>query len=397
MAFAGNSNPVRLKKELLKAVQERLKDEELKVAKNDWHSKRKPIGCGLTIHPGIGCPMQCSYCYIYDMGFGKHVAPYSLSGLQLVTALLFNKYFYPTRWGTYLAFGSVTEPFLPSILPKTLEYLKAVREYLGNPCQISTKMVINDESIDELARASNSKLSILVTVTTLSQYVHLEKRAPHPFKRLELVSRLRGKGFKPFIFMRPLLPGLKAEEIDEIVERAKASGAYGIVVGNLRVSSSIMRRLVREGVDVARYLKVDPGKLKSKFVDLRVNHSVQSLIKERALNEGLIFLKRACCANTVSQLLSGYNDVICPSLCFLNEESCEKSCPSRCRAKARGEPKHLNFNELIREVLGSDDYEVEVEDYTVHIKLKKPLRYEGVASFALSYLFRRRVRFVGRF
>jgi len=63
----------------------------------------------------------------------------------------------------------------------------------------------------------------------------------------------------------------------------------------------------------------------------------------------------------------------------------------------RGEPKHLNFNELIREVLESDDYEMEVEDYTVYIKLKKPLRYEGVAGFALSYLFRRRVRFVRRF
>ncbi len=396
-ALTGNSNPVWLKKELLKAVQERLKDEELKVAKNDWHSRRKPIGCGLTIHPGIGCPMQCSYCYIYDMGFSKHVTPYSLSGLQLVTALLFNKYFYPTRWGTYLAFGSVTEPFLPSVLPKTLEYLKAIREYLGNPCQVSTKMVINDESIDELARASNSKLSILVTVTTLSQYVDLERRAPHPFKRLELVGRLRSKGFKPFIFMRPLLPGLKVEEIDEIVEQAKASGAYGVVVGNLRLSSSIIRRLMSEGVDVVRYLKVDPDKLQSTFVNVRVNHFVQSLIKERALNKGLIFLKRACCANTVSQLLSGYNDVICPSLCFLNEDSCEKSCPSRCRAKARGEPKHLNFNELIREVLGSDDYEMEVEDYTVYIKLKKPLRYEGVAGFALSYLFRRRVRFVRRF
>jgi DNA repair photolyase len=397
VAPANNGNPVRLKRELLKVIQKRLKGKELKVARGDWHSKRKPIGCGLTIHPGIGCPVGCSYCYIYDMGFSWQAAPYSLNGLQLVAALLFNKYFYPTKWGTYLAFGSVTEPFLPSVLPKTLEYLRAVGEYLGNPCQVSTKMVINDEHVDELARITGSKLSILVTVTSLSQYAHLERRAPHPLKRLELVSRLRSKGFKPFVFIRPLLPGLRVEEVDEIAELAKASGAYGIVVGNLRLSLNIVRRLMREGIDVAKHLKIDLGKLKRGFVDVRVDGALQSLIREGALKKGLIFLKRACCANTVSQLLSGYDDVVCPSLCFLNEQSCEKSCPARCRIRARGEPRHLDFDEVMREVLGSDEYEVEVEDHTLCAKLKRPLRDEKLASFALSYLFRRRVRFVKRF
>ena len=395
MAFTEGGNPAQLKRELLKIVRKKLKDKELKVAKSDWHSRRKPIGCGLTIHPGIGCPLQCSYCYIYDMGFDRHATPYSLSGLQLVAALLFNKYFYPTRWGTYLAFGSVTEPFLPSVLPKTFEYLRAVREYLGNPCQVSTKTTINDENVDELARVSGSKLSILVTVTSLSQYVQLERRAPHPFKRLELVSKLKSKGFKPFIFIRPLLPGLKAEEVDDIIERAKASGAYGIVVSNLRLSPSIVGRLVKEGIDVFKHLKIDFSKLKRGFVDVRID-DVQSFIRERALEKGLIFLKRACCANTVSQLLSGYDDAVCPSLCFLDEKSCEKSCPSQCKVKAKGEPRHLNFHEAIREVLGSDEYEVEVEDYTMYVKLKRPLRYEKLASFALSYLLRRKVRFIRR-
>jgi DNA repair photolyase len=397
VALANNGNPVRLKKDLLKVIHKRLKDKELKVAKSDWHSKRKPIGCGLTIHPGIGCPMRCSYCYIYDMGFSWHATPYSLSGLQLIASLLFNKYFYPTRWGTYLAFGSVTEPFLPSMLPKTLEYLRAVVEYLGNPCQVSTKMVINDEYIDELARITGSKLSILVTVTSLNQYVHLERRAPHPLKRLEFVSKLRSKGFKPFVFIRPLLPGLRVEEVDEIVEQAKASGAYGIVVGNLRLSPSIARKLMSEGIDIAKHLKIDVSKLKRGFVDVRVDGDLQSLIREKVLKKGLVFLKRACCANTASQLLSGYDNVACPSLCFLNEQSCEKSCPSQCGIRARGEPRHLDFHEVMRETLGFNEYEVEVEDHMLHVKLKRPLRNEKLASFALSYLFRRRIRFIRRF
>ena len=38
-------------------------------AKANHHSKRKPIQCGLTIHPGNDCAYSCLYCYIVDMGF----------------------------------------------------------------------------------------------------------------------------------------------------------------------------------------------------------------------------------------------------------------------------------------------------------------------------------------
>ncbi|MDH5815820.1 MAG: radical SAM protein [Candidatus Nezhaarchaeota archaeon] len=389
-----SNNPIILKKTLLKIIEKRLRKRELGLAKVDWHSKRKPIGCGLTIHPGTGCPLQCSYCYIYDMGFNRYAIPYSLSGLQLVAALLYNKYFYPTRWGTYLAFGSVTEPFLPNITPKTLEYLKVIAEYLDNPCQVSTKIAIKEELAEELANIKGTRLSILVTVTSLNQYVHLEEKAPHPFERLESLKRLKAKGFKPFIFMRPLLPGLKTEEVEEVINQAKASGAYGIVVGNLRLSPTIVKRLSEKGVDVTKFLNVDFKDLRKGFKDIRVNGGLVAFIREIALNKGLIFLRRACCANTVSQFLQGCDDVICPSQCFLDESSCEKTCPSQCARKARGEPKHLDMHEVIRSVLGFDDYEVEVKDHTIHLKLKRAVVNEKLASFSLSYLLRRKIRFI---
>lgn len=389
-----NENPVLLKESLLKIVEKSLKKKELSLAKSDWHSKRKPIGCGLTIHPGIGCPIQCSYCYIYDMGFNNYAAPYSLNGLQLVAALLYNKYFYPTRWGTYLAFGSVTEPFLPSIVSKTLEYLKVVAEYLGNPCQLSTKMVVGDELAEELARMRKIRLSILITVTSLSQYINLEEKAPHPLERLEGLKKLRAKGFKPFIFMRPFLPGLKTEEVEELIDQAKASGAYGIVVGNLRLSPSIIKKLSDRGVDITKFLAIDFRGSKKGFVDVRVNGGLLPFIRERALSKNLVFLKRACCANTVSQFLQGCHDVMCPSLCFLNEHSCERSCPSQCARKARGEPKHLNMHETIKGVLGFEDYEVEVEGHNVYLRLKRAIENERLASFSLSYLLRRKVRLI---
>ncbi|MEM4576807.1 MAG: radical SAM protein [Candidatus Nezhaarchaeales archaeon] len=392
--YGNKESPVLLKRSLLSIIEKKLKREKLKVAKNDSHSKRKPISCGLTVHPGSGCPLQCSYCYIYDMGFNTYATPYSLEGLQLVAALLYNKYFYPTRWGTYLAFGSVTEPFLPNIMPKTLEYLKAVSEYLGNPCQVSTKMVIHDEVIEELVGIKDLKISFLITVTSLRQFLHLEEKAPHPFKRLENLKRLRKKGFKPFVFLRPLLPGLSDEELSEIVDQARASGAYGIVIGNLRLSQNIIKRLLGKGINLSKLFTTDFRSLKKGFIDIRVNGRVLSCIRERALERGLIFVKRACCANTLSQYLQGHSDVVCPSLCFLNENVCEPTCPSQCRRKALGEPNHIDMYETIGEVLGSNKYEVDVENHVISIKLKESLRDEKSALFSLMYLLRRKIRFI---
>jgi len=386
------SNPVTLRKSLLDIIKKKLKKKDLEIAKNDWHAKRRPIGCGLTIHPGVGCPLQCSYCYIYDMGFHKYAIPYSLSGLQLVAALLYNKYFYPTVWGTYLAFGSITEPFLPNIVAKTLEYLKAVAEYLGNPCQVSTKMALEDEIIDELSSIKNLGLSVLVTLTSLHQYRQLEQKAPDPYDRLESVKKLRRKGFKPFIFLRPLLPGLKIEEIEELIDQAKTAGAYGIVLGNLRLSANIVKKLVEHGLDISELKRnVNIDDLKKGFLDIRVNGKLISSIRKRVLEKGLIFLKRACCANTVTQYLYGLNEAICPTLCFLSKDSCNTSCPSQCRAKALGEPKHLDMNSVIKALLGFNEYEVEVKSHTIVIKPMKKLKEDGFASLVLSYLLRRKV------
>jgi len=326
------------------------------------------------------------------MGFNKHATPYSLSGLQLVAALLYNRYFYPTIWGTYLAFGSVTEPFLPNITVKTLEYLKTITEYLGNPCQVSTKMALRDEVIDELSSIKNLRLSVLVTLTSLHQYRHLERNTPDPYDRLDSIKRWRRKGFKPFVFLRPLLPGLKIEEVDELIHQAKTAGAYGVVLGNLRLSINIVKKLIDHGFNVEELKKVIRlNSLRRGFIDIRVDGELLLSIRKRALAKGLIFLKRACCANTVTQYLYGLNEAICPTLCFLSKDACDPSCPSQCRAKALGEPKHLDMDSVIRALLGFNDYEVEVEDYTIIIKPRRKVKDGKLMSLVLGYLLRRKV------
>ncbi|MEM3394204.1 MAG: radical SAM protein, partial [Candidatus Methanomethylicia archaeon] len=94
---------------------------------------------------------QCIYCYIQDMGFNfKRITPYGLNGLELAYALLSNPYYMPTMYGTYLAIGSVTEPFHELVVNKTIEYLRAIEE-LENPVQFSTKEYIDEETAKKIA------------------------------------------------------------------------------------------------------------------------------------------------------------------------------------------------------------------------------------------------------
>ncbi|OYT54316.1 MAG: DNA photolyase [Desulfurococcales archaeon ex4484_217_2] len=217
-------------------------DSAIKEAVGDWHARRKPRPCGLTVHPGIGCDYACAYCYIPDMGFSFKSKPYGLSGLQLAYAIASNPHVALGLNGTFLAYGSVTEPFLEKIRNKTYEYLKATTLYLGNPTQISTKAYISYDDALKLREITNGKLSILVTIITLRHYKKLEGNAPSPNLRFQTLYNLKRAGFNPVLFLRPIIPGVNDHELADIIEGALSYGIKRVLVGSLRVTFRILAK-----------------------------------------------------------------------------------------------------------------------------------------------------------
>jgi DNA repair photolyase len=288
------------KSRLRELLSSQLSESEKKSAERDYHAKRPPRPCGITVHTAIGCVYQCRYCYIYDMGFKIEVKPYPLRGLQLAYALLSNKYFIPGSRGTYLAIGSISEPFHPAVVNKTLEYIEVFYRYLNNPVQFSTKAYLSSQVCERLANISSKKISPLVTIVSLSESASLEPYAPNPEKRFETIRNLREAGLKPFLFLRPVIPGLTEKEYEEIIDLAVEHGAIGVVAGTLRVTRRILSELREAGLDVSainRRLKIPVEKMRSNVQYDVYTSDIKSQVANYARRKGLVFFPSACMAN----------------------------------------------------------------------------------------------------
>ncbi len=319
---------------ILAYYEEKLTEEEKLRARRDPHSFREPRFCGLTVHLARGgCPYRCTYCYIYDMGFGENAEPYPLSPEELAYAILTNRNFLATRYGTLLAVGSVTEPFL--FADRAIMFLTEISK-LGNPIQFSTKAYISKALASKLSRV-NAPLSPLVTIITLELSDMLEPYAPKPQLRLETLRNLREVGLRPCLFLRPIIPGVTDHEAVAIMRTAKEWGAECVVVGTLRVTRNIIIRLRRLGVETRNIEKRVSMKELEKYPDrqipvpLKPAERRELLISAKRL--GLVVFRTACCANS-------YNaGVPCPSVCF-ETKFCTK-CPNECWLRPRPSIDHV--------------------------------------------------------
>ncbi|MEM1537843.1 MAG: hypothetical protein QXK12_06325 [Candidatus Nezhaarchaeales archaeon] len=376
---------------MLSEVKSMLSEKAVSRAIGDWHAKRPPRPCGLTIHPGIGCPYACLYCYIQDLGFSfGECRPYGLTGDEMVLAILSNPWFIPGVMGTFLAFGSVCEPFHESCLDKTMEYLNKVSLMLSNPCQVSSKASLSDESIKRLKGIAKLKLNPLITIIALSRSQVLEAKAPTPQERLETISKLRRAGFKPFLFLRPLIPGV--DEVEKVISEAKRAGAIGVVVGGFKVSRNILNRLERAGI----YLKGVKSP-KAGLMEVSVKEAKAEALKI-VREKGLIALKSACCANAISASSQTGTRIPCASLCYVEGTFCSKGCPNEC-LKFLPDVSVDDVKLAIKRELNVDVGDVEVGQKSILARTKSRVQVSSRGKHRLTLrkletLYRRRITLI---
>ena len=361
------------KKALARALASIIGREAARRAEQDPHARRPPRPCGLTVHPGRGCPNACLYCYIGDlMGTGpREPTPTGLSGPELAYALTCNPYFVPGRMGTFLAMGAICDPFYPSLAGETLDIMGAVARYLGNPTQFSTKMAIGPELAKRLPR--RLPISPLVTIVTLEKARELEPRAPPPEERLRTIRALREAGLRPMLFLRPIIPGITDREADEILSEAKRAGAYGVVVGVLRVSKAILARLAKLGLDKPIRERLRGRRLPEHGLVAVPCPDIKEEVLAIAREKGLLAFKAACCANAFCA------GVPCADLCWLRGFC--TSCPNRCPEKVP-EVDEDEVAEALRTAYGLRAREIRVEPNGLTVLLERGMASKRVLRAA---------------
>jgi DNA repair photolyase len=220
-----------------------------------------------SINPYRGCEHGCVYCFARPTHAYMGLSP----GLDFESKLFAKpdaarllerelaKDGYQPRT---IAIGTNTDPYQPiekqyRIMREVLEVLEARKHPVG----IVTKSALVVRDIDILSRMAEQGLAkVALSVTTLDRTLArtMEPRAATPPKRLETIRQLSQAGIPTSVMVAPIVPGLNDQEIERILDAARAAGArsagYVILRLPLEVSPIFKDWLVRHYPDRYRHV-----------------------------------------------------------------------------------------------------------------------------------------------
>ncbi|WP_425265703.1 PA0069 family radical SAM protein [Terrihabitans rhizophilus] len=187
-----------------------------------------------SINPYRGCEHGCVYCFARPSHSYLGLSPgldfeSKLTVKSNAAALLEKELAQPGYEVRTMALGTNTDPYQP--IERQYRVTRSVLEVLArsnHPVGIVTKSALVTRDIDILApMAAKGLARVALSITTLDPKLarDLEPRAPTPAKRLEAVRQLSEAGIPVTVMVAPIIPALNDEEIERVLDAAKAAGA----------------------------------------------------------------------------------------------------------------------------------------------------------------------------
>jgi DNA repair photolyase len=187
-----------------------------------------------SINPYRGCEHGCVYCFARPTHSYLGLSPgldfeSKLTVKPNAAELLAKELADPKYEVRTMALGTNTDPYQP--IEREYRITRGILEVLAktkHPVGIVTKSALVQRDIDILApMAAEGLARVAISITTLDPKLarHLEPRAPTPPKRLETVKRLSEAGIPVTVMMAPVIPALNDEEIERVLDAARAAGA----------------------------------------------------------------------------------------------------------------------------------------------------------------------------
>lgn len=233
-------------------------------------SKSGIYGVDYSLNPYFGCEHSCVYCYVPRMMPGR------LKGrswgefveVKINMPKVLTKELKRIKRGVVLV-SSITDPYQP--VERRYELTRRCVELLSSSkleVTVLTKSVLFKRDLEVM---NKDRFEIGVTVTTIRAHKELEPLSDPPLARIEALKEASQEGFKTFIFLGPLIPGVVDDELEEIIELAYNAEASYVIVDKLNtrgdVVQSIMKVLNKDHLD--------------KFVNSLLNRSWLEDVKRR--------------------------------------------------------------------------------------------------------------------
>ncbi|BCJ90177.1 radical SAM protein [Terrihabitans soli] len=189
-----------------------------------------------SINPYRGCEHGCVYCFARPTHSYLGLSPgldfeSKLTVKPNAAELLTKELADPKYEVRTMALGTNTDPYQP--IEREYRITRSILEVLArtkHPVGIVTKSALVQRDIDILApMAADNLARVAISITTLDPKLArtLEPRAPTPPKRLETIKALTDAGIPVTVMMAPVIPALNDEEIERVLDAAKAAGATG--------------------------------------------------------------------------------------------------------------------------------------------------------------------------
>ena len=213
-----------------------------------------------SINPYRGCEHGCIYCYARPAHAYMGLSP----GVDFETKLFFKpdasrlleaELSAKTYACKPVHIGANTDPYQPA--ERSLRITRGVLEVLerfSHPFSIITKSGLIGRDADILGRMGEAGLArAFVSITTLDRKLAraMEPRAATPERRLEAVRTLADAGAMVGVLFAPVIPGLNDHELEAVLERARAAGAFSASYVVLRLPLEI-KDLFRQWLEAER-------------------------------------------------------------------------------------------------------------------------------------------------
>jgi DNA repair photolyase len=187
-----------------------------------------------SVNPYRGCEHGCVYCYArpthayLNLGSGLDFET-KLFAKTNAAELLRRELGRPGYVPSPINLGAATDPYQP--IERRHRITRQLIEVLADcqhPLTIVTKSAMVERDIDLLApMAAQNLVQVFVSVTTLDNGLSakLEPRATAPHRRIEAIRRVAAAGIPVGVFVAPVIPRVTDQDMEEILEVARAAGA----------------------------------------------------------------------------------------------------------------------------------------------------------------------------